>query len=123
MKGKVDSWSMSAGSGTIVGDDGEVYAFAAVDVVEGAPTLPGAEVAFTTAGEGAARAASCVNVLRGVTLAAAGSGVVVTDVRLPFLSVAWLVFQVAVVSVLLSLAGALLLTAIRVAVAGSTATL
>src|SRR3546814_7906929 len=101
MNGVVDSWSASAGTGIILGQDGESYAFEKSDVIEAEPTLPGAQVGFTASREDIQPKATGIKVLRGVTLASAASiegGVVVTDIRLPFRSVAIVVLQVAAVS-------------------------
>src|SRR3546814_14469231 len=91
MNGVVDSWSASAGTGIILGQDGESYAFGKSDVIEAEPTLPGAQVGFTASREDNPPKATGIQVLRGVTLASAASiegGVAVTDIRLPFRSVA-----------------------------------
>ena len=104
VNGVVDSWSESAGTGIILGQDGENYAFEKSDVIEAEPTLPGAEVLFTASREGSQPRATSVKVMRGVARASTASldgSVVVTDIRLPFRSVAILVLQVASVSLLL----------------------
>ena len=103
MRGTVDSWTESTGTGTILGDDAQAYAFSRADVIEGERTLPGAKVAFTASHRPDQAIATGIKVLRGVALAASSSGVVVTDMRLPFVSVFWLVLQVAIVSFLVSL--------------------
>ena len=101
MRGIVDSWTESTGTGTITGHDLEAYAFSKSDVIEGERALPGTQVAFTASSASTPATATGVRVLRGVSLAATSSGVVVTDIRLPFRSVFWLVLQAMVVVTLL----------------------
>ncbi|MDX2298120.1 MAG: hypothetical protein NW204_00190 [Xanthomonadaceae bacterium] len=116
MKGVVDSWSASAGVGTILGQDGQNYAFEKSDVIEAEPTLPGAEVSFTASLETNQPQATAIKVLRDVVLTSttdAAGGVVVTDIRLPFFSVVRLVFQVAAVSFLLWLVGVSVIVSLR----------
>lgn len=116
MKGTVDSWSVSAGTGIILGQDGKNYAFAKSDVIEAEPTLPGAEVSFTASLETSQPQATAIKVLRGVALTSitgAAGGVVVRDIRLPFFSVVRLVFQIAVVSFLLWLVSVAVIMSLR----------
>jgi len=116
MKGTVDSWSVSAGTGVILGEDGENYAFAKSEVIEAEPTLPGAEVSFTASLAASQPQATAIKVLRGVAITSAtcaAGGVVVTDIRLPFFSVVRLVFQIAVVSFLLWLASVAVIVSLR----------
>ncbi len=116
MKGRVDSWSNSTAAGMLIDDDGTHRSFAASDVIESEPTLPGALVEFTASESDGKPAASNIRVLRRVEMASAAEGVVITDIKLPFFSVAWLVLQVAVVSFVLWLILVGLMAALHVAI-------
>ena len=104
IKGTVDSWSISADAGTIVAEDGSSWSFRGVDVIESEQALPGARVEFAPS-ENAGKAAATIRVLRRVDapidVMDAVPNLRITDIRLPFLSVARLVVQVTTVALLL----------------------
>jgi hypothetical protein len=65
IKGTVDSWSISTGTGTIVAEDGGSWSFRGEDIIESEQAMPGAKVEFAPS-ENAGKVASTIRVVRRV---------------------------------------------------------
>ena len=90
MNGTIVMWDSENGSGAIRDGSGDLRTFSKSDLVEDQAASVGADVRFTPA---ETELGLCATMVRAVPAETASGSVVISDVRIPFLSVLVLVIQ------------------------------
>lgn len=112
MNGKIVAWDSENGEGAIRDASGSLRTFMRFDLVEDQAPSVDADVQFTPAGEDADLSATFVKTIASQSAQDTSSSVI-SDIRIPFLSVLVLVFKVGISSAVLYVIWATVAVGIR----------